>query len=90
MPAAHRVASLLKRWLLGSHQGAVQAIFRRRRAAQPLGDQKILAHREVALEAFEMTEPGQPAAPGLGLGAYVGALPADGAGVGPNQQGKRA
>ena len=24
MPAAHRVASLLKRWLLGSHQGAVE------------------------------------------------------------------
>ena len=23
MPAAHRVASLLKRWLLGTHQGAV-------------------------------------------------------------------
>ena len=25
MPGAHRVASLLKRWLLGSHQGAVEA-----------------------------------------------------------------
>ena len=25
MPAVHRVASLLKRWLLGTHQGAVQA-----------------------------------------------------------------
>lgn len=24
MPGAHRVASLLKRWLLGSHQGAVE------------------------------------------------------------------
>ena len=24
MPAVHRVASLLKRWLLGTHQGAVQ------------------------------------------------------------------
>jgi hypothetical protein len=23
MPAAHRVASLLKRWLLGTHQGSV-------------------------------------------------------------------
>jgi hypothetical protein len=25
MPAVHRVASLLKRWLLGTHQGAVSA-----------------------------------------------------------------
>ena len=25
MPAVHRVASLLKRWLLGTHHGAVQA-----------------------------------------------------------------
>ena len=25
MPAVHRVASLLKRWLIGTHQGAVQA-----------------------------------------------------------------
>ena len=25
MPAVHRVASLLKRWLLGTHQGGVQA-----------------------------------------------------------------
>jgi hypothetical protein len=25
MPAVHRVASLLKRWLLGTHQGAVLA-----------------------------------------------------------------
>ena len=25
MPGAHRVASLLKRWLLGCHQGAVEA-----------------------------------------------------------------
>ena len=24
MPAVHRVASLLKRWLLGTHQGGVQ------------------------------------------------------------------
>jgi len=24
LPLAHRVASLLKRWLLGTHQGAVQ------------------------------------------------------------------
>ena len=24
MPGVHRVASLLKRWLLGTHQGAVQ------------------------------------------------------------------
>jgi hypothetical protein len=24
MPGAHRVASLLKRWLLGTHQGSVQ------------------------------------------------------------------
>jgi hypothetical protein len=24
MPAVHRVASLLKRWLLGTHQGAVR------------------------------------------------------------------
>ena len=24
MPAVHRVASLLKRWLLGTHQGAVE------------------------------------------------------------------
>ena len=25
LPAVHRVASLLKRWLLGTHQGAVSA-----------------------------------------------------------------
>ena len=25
MPAVHRVASLVQRWLLGTHQGAVQA-----------------------------------------------------------------
>jgi hypothetical protein len=25
MPRVHRVASLLKRWLLGTHQGAVRA-----------------------------------------------------------------
>jgi len=25
MPAVHRVASLLKRWLLGTHQGAVSS-----------------------------------------------------------------
>jgi hypothetical protein len=25
MPAVHRVASMLKRWLLGTHQGAVLA-----------------------------------------------------------------
>jgi hypothetical protein len=24
MPAVHRIASLLKRWLLGTHQGAIQ------------------------------------------------------------------
>jgi hypothetical protein len=25
MPAVHRIASLLKRWLLGTHQGAISA-----------------------------------------------------------------
>ena len=48
---------------------------------------KVLAHREVALEAVEMAEPGQPAAPGLGLGLHVGALPADGPGIGPRPAG---
>ena len=27
MPAVHRVASLLKRWLLGTHQGSVTAAY---------------------------------------------------------------
>ena len=37
-----------------------------------------------------MAEPSQPAAPGLGLGRHVGALPADGPGIGPDQQRQRA
>src|ERR1700730_7133818 len=37
-----------------------------------------------------MAEPSQPAAPGLRLGADVGALPTDGPGIGPDQQGEGA
>ena len=72
------------------HQGAVDAILGRWRAAQPFGDQQVLADGKVAFEAVEMAEPGDLAAPLLRLCPGVGSLPSDHPGLGANQQGERA
>jgi hypothetical protein len=71
-------------------QRQIQAVVGSRPAAQSLGAQEILAHCEVALQAVEMAEPGQLAAPGLGIVVHIGALPKDRAGLSPHQQGERA
>ena len=71
-------------------QRQVQAVVGGGSAAQSLGAQKVLAHGEVALQAVEMAEPRQLAAPGLGIVLHIGALPEDRAGLRPHQQRQRA
>jgi transposase-like protein len=62
MPRAHRVASLLKRWLLGTHQGAVRAAAARllpRRVHLPLQPPRLQPPRPALLPAPRASRPGR-------------------------------
>ncbi len=65
------------------HESTVETI--RRAAAQALGDEQVLGHRQIAFQSVEMAEPGEPAAPGLGIVGGIRALPAHRSGIGPDQ-----
>ncbi len=69
-------------------EGSLQAIGAP--TAQALGDHEIFGHRQVALEPVEMTEPGQPAVPGVDVPRDVRPLPTHRAGIRPDKAGQGA
>ena len=72
LPRVHRVASLLKRWLLGTHQGGVS------RAASRLLPRRV--HLSVQSTNLTPSREALPSAPGTGRGGGSRSLRGDGQG----------
>jgi hypothetical protein len=74
----------------GEIEGGERCVSVAGNTTQAIGDVDILAHREVALQPVEVTEPGNLATPPIGVGPHVLALPMDRARLGRHQERERA